>query len=57
MTQKATKKTQKTQFKTLRSLQRFLVKHGDKVTTRRWGLAGLRARWTRLCWRSGLRGM
>jgi transcriptional regulator with XRE-family HTH domain len=36
MTQKATKKTQKPQFKTMKSLQRFLLKHGDAVTTRRF---------------------
>ncbi len=33
---KATKKTQKAQFKTLKSLQRFLLKHGNAVTTRRF---------------------
>lgn len=36
MEQKVTKKTQKPQFKTLKSLQRFLLKHGDAVTTRRF---------------------
>jgi transcriptional regulator with XRE-family HTH domain len=35
MVQKVTKKAQKTQLKTLKSLQRFLLRNGDAVTTRR----------------------
>jgi transcriptional regulator with XRE-family HTH domain len=35
MEQKVTKKAQKTQLKTLKSLQRFLLRNGDAVTTRR----------------------